>query len=262
MKQALIAVSFGTSHHDTLEKTIVLFEQTLATAFPERTVVRAFTSSMIMKRLRERDGLDIPNVAQALEQLLAQGYDDVLIQPSHVINGDEYDKLCAQAAPFVSKFARLSIGRALLTSVEDYFAVAEALCEQLPLKTEDTAIVYMGHGTTHHANSVYPMLEYVLRDMGREDVVIGTVEGYPAFEQVAGILSKRTGVKKIIAYPLMIVAGDHAKNDLAGEEEDSWRAQLEAMGYAVDCVLQGMGELTAICDILCAHAKAAEQEAV
>lgn len=259
MKKAILAVSFGTTFHDTLEKNIGAIERDLAAAFPDRTLRRAFTSGMIIRRLKERDNIHIDNTAQALERLEAEGYTDVVLQSTHVMNGEERDKMMAQALPFADRFERFAIGMPLLTEVEDYHAVAAALDERLPCKEEGTALVYMGHGTEHHANAVYALLEYVLHDMGRTDIHIGTVEGYPGFEEVCRRLEETGDVKHVVLLPLMVVAGDHAKNDLAGDEEDSWKSRLEGMGYSVSCVLEGLGENPALRAIFVRHAMEAAQ---
>ena len=260
MKKAILAVSFGTTFHDTLEKNIGAIEKDLAAAFPDRELRRAFTSGMIIRRLKERDNIHIDNTAQALERLEAEGYTDVVLQSTHVMNGEERDKMMAQALPFADRFERFAIGMPLLTEVEDYHAVAAALDERLPRKEERTALVYMGHGTEHHANAVYALLEYVLHDMGRTDIHIGTVEGYPGFEEVCRRLEEMGNVKLVVLLPLLVVAGDHAKNDLAGDEEDSWKSRLEEMGYAVRCVLEGLGENPALRAIFVRHAMEAAQE--
>ena len=164
-RQAILAVSFGTSHFDTLEKTIAAIEAELAAAFPERTLRRAFTSGMILRKL-EREGTHIDDVPQALERLAAEGYADVVVQPTHILNGDEYDKLMAQATPFAGRFARLAFGKPLLTAAEDYRALAGALLAELPGPAEDAAVLYMGHGTGHYANAAYAQLEYLLHGAG------------------------------------------------------------------------------------------------
>lgn len=257
MKQAILAVSFGTSYPDTLKKTIAAIEDDLAAAFPERELRRAFTSGMIIRKLARRDGIRIDTVDEALERLAADGFTDVLVQSTHIMNGDEYDKLRALAAPFAGRFARLRFGTALLTSVEDYQAAARALMDTLPPIEADRAVVYMGHGTGHHANSAYALLEYVLHDLGRTDVVIGTVEGYPGFDEVCRRLAGRPNVKRLLLRPLMVVAGDHAQNDLAGDEEDSWNSMLAARGYGTACELTGLGEVPGIRAIFVDHARAA-----
>ncbi|MGI6028116.1 MAG: sirohydrochlorin cobaltochelatase [Candidatus Heteroscillospira sp.] len=253
MKKAILAVSFGTSHLDTLEKNIAAIERDLALAMPDREPRRAFTSGMIMKKLLERDGLSIPNTAEALEALADEGFEDVVIQPTHVLNGDEYDKLRAQAAPYEERFERMSFGAPLLTETEDYRALARAVLPTLPEKRSDTAIVYMGHGTGHHANAVYAMLDYMFRDMGREDIHIGTVEGYPGLDEVRRRVYEQ-GAENVLLLPLMIVAGDHAKNDLAGDDEDSWKQVFLHDGKNVRCVLSGLGENPAVRRIFVRHA--------
>lgn len=255
--QALLAVSFGTSHRDTLEKTIAAIEKALAAAFPARTLRRAFTSGMILKKL-EREGTHIDDVPAALKKLAAEGYTDVLVQPTHIMNGDEYDKMMAQAAPFEGRFEKLAFGRPLLTETGDYLDAAGALISDLPQPQTGKAILYMGHGTEHFANSCYALLEYVFHDLGRKDVVIGTVEGYPGFGEAVRRIQE-LGATKVELRPLMIVAGDHAKNDLAGEEEDSWKSLLEREGYAVTCALQGLGEFPSIQALFVKHAKEGEQ---
>ena len=257
MKKALLVVSFGTTFHDTLEKTIGAIERDLAAAFPDRDLYRAFTSGMIIRRLKERDGISIDNTQEALEHLAGMGYTDVLLQSTHVMNGEERDKMMAHALPFVERFQSLTFGAPLLTEIEDYRAAAKALLARLPEKREDSAIVYMGHGTEHHANAVYALLEYVLHDMGRTDIHIGTVEGYPGFEEVCRRLEEQGNVKNVLLVPLMVVAGDHARNDLAGEEPDSWRRRLEAVGLRVEWVLEGLGENPAIRSVFVRHARRA-----
>ena len=257
-KKAILAVSFGTSHFDTLEKTIAAIEADLAAAFPDRALFRAFTSGMILRKL-EKEGTHIDDVPQALERLAAEGYADVAVQPTHILNGDEYDKLLAQAAPFAGRFARLAFGKPLLTGLADYRALAEALLAESPAPSEDAAVLWMGHGTGHYANAAYAQLEYLLHDLGRRDMVVGTVEGYPGFDEALRRLKERPGLRRVELRPLMVVAGDHAKNDLAGEEPDSWKSRLAAEGYAVTCALRGLGEYPAVRAIFVRHAEEAEK---
>ena len=246
-KRAVLAVSFGTSHRDTLEKNIAAIEAELAAAFPERAVCRAFTSGMILRKLAG-EGTHIDNVPQALERLLAEGCTDVVVQPTHVMSGEEYHKLLAQAEPYRARFARMAFGRPLLAASEDYAALGRALMDALPAQRADTAVLYMGHGSEHQANSAYALMEYTFHDLGRKDVVIGTVEGYPGFGEALRRLKERPQVRR-----------DHAKNDLAGDEEDSWRRRLEAEGYETACVLTGLGEYPAVRALFVEHARQAEQ---
>ena len=260
-ERAVLAVSFGTSHRDTLEKNIAAIEAELAAAFPERTVRRAFTSGMILRKLAG-EGTHIDNVPQALERLLAEGCTDVVVQPTHVMNGEEYDKLAEQAAPWEERFARFVVGRPLLTGAEDDAALASAVADSLPPIREDEAVVLMGHGTEHFANAAYAALEDVFHDMGRKEVFVGTVEGYPPLEQVMRRMADRKYRSRALLAPLMVVAGDHAKNDMAGEEEDSWESQLRAAGYETRCVLRGLGEVPAVRAMFVEHAGRAMDELV
>lgn len=256
-KSAILVVSFGTSYKDTLEKNISAIEKKIAQSFPTYSVKRAFTSGMILRKLA-KGGEFIDDVASALEKLLCDGFTEVLIQPTHLMNGDEYDKLCKEAKPFLEKFDFALIGRPLLSTVEDYRQTVKALLSKLPSQEKETAIVYMGHGSTHFANSAYCQLEYMFHDMGREDVFIGTVEGYPELPQVVKKLNKlkeNADLKKIMLYPLMIVAGDHATNDMASDEDDSWKSMLLKEGYQVETVLEGLGENPFIQEIFVDHAK-------
>lgn len=260
MKKAILSVSFGTTHLDTLERTIAAIEGDLAAAFPERDFARAFTSSMVRRRLREREGISIDSPEEALERLREKGYQDVVVQSTHVMNGEEWEKLVREAAPYRGRFASLSFGSPLLTEAGDYQAAAKALLERLSEAEAGSAVVFMGHGTEHHANAVYALLEYILHDRGRRDIHIGTVEGYPGFAEVCRRLEEQGDVKRVLLLPLMIVAGDHAKNDLAGEDADSWRAMLARRGYEVTCRLEGLGENPAVREIFVEHAKKAAGE--
>lgn len=257
-KKALLAVSFGTSYADTLEKNIAAIEGDLAAAFPQRTVRRAFTSGMILRRWKRERGVEIDDVPAALARLEREGYTDVLIQPTHVVNGEEYHKLAAQAEAQAGKFQRLAIGAPLLTAAEDYLALGRALLEVLPPQAAERAILFMGHGSEHQANSAYALMEYAFRDLGRPDIVVGTVEGYPGYDAALRRLKERPGVEEVELRPLMTVAGDHARNDLAGEGEDSWKNRLAGEGYRTRCVLTGLGEYPQVRALFVGHARQAQ----
>ncbi|MCR2024929.1 sirohydrochlorin cobaltochelatase [Anaerotruncus colihominis] len=254
-RKALLAVSFGTSYKKTRDAAIGAIESDLQAAYPDYTVHRAFTSRMILKKLRERDGLQIDTVGEALERLAAEGVGTLVIQPTHVMNGIEYDRMMADAAPYLCRFAAVSFGAPLLNSAADYDAVVRALIAELA-PADDTALVLMGHGTEHFADSAYAALDYRFKAMGYPNVFVGTVEGYPMLEHVlAGI--RAGGYRKAVLFPLMVVAGDHAANDMAGDEPDSWKNQLLRAGCQVQCVLRGMGEYKSIRALYTAHAGAA-----
>ena len=256
--KAVLVVSFGTTHLDTLEKTIQPIEWDIAGCMPGRTQRRAFTSGMVLKALAEQKGVHIDSVPQALERLAAEGYGDLIIQPTHIVNGVEFDKLRALADPFRARFRRMAFGRPLLTGLEDYRDLTAAIVSALPEREAGTVHIMMGHGTEHFSNAAYSQLEYMLHDQGRPDVLVGTVEGYPGIEEVLRRLAEQPEARRVSLYPLMIVAGDHAKNDLAGEAPESWKRRIQALGYQVDCVLNGLGELPDVRQIFVRHALKAE----
>ena len=253
-KQAILVVSFGTTHQDTRDKTIGAIELALAERYPDRTLRRAFTSGMIMRVLKERDHLIIDNVSEAMEHLIEDGFTDVLIQPTHIINGDEYDKMIAQIEPYKEKLNILHVGAPLLTSSEDYTKTCEAIIKNAPELKESDVLILMGHGTGHFADAAYAALDYRFKALGYTNVFVGTVEGYPSLETVLEQM-KPLAPEKVILMPFMIVAGDHAVNDMASDEEDSWRSVCESEGYEVECIVKGIGEFKEIQQIYADHAR-------
>ena len=251
-KKALLVVSFGTSHAETREKTIGAIEKDIAAAYPDYEVRRAFTSGMILKVLEKRDGVVIDNVAEAMNRLVSDGFEEVLVQPTHVIPGDEYDDMVADVMMFEDKFEKISIGTPLLHSTEDYRKVISAVMEQFSDLGEREALVLMGHGTEHPVNAIYAALDYMFKDIGHPNVFVGTVEAYPDVETLLKHV-KAFRPEKITMLPLMVVAGDHAVNDMAGDEEDSWKSIFEKAGFKVECILKGLGEFQSIRDIYLEH---------
>lgn len=251
-KKAILVVSFGTSYAQTREKTIGAIEEDFRSAFPEYTIRRAFTSKMIIKKLRERDGIEVDTVAQALEKLEAEGYSTVICQPTHVMGGFEFDDVKREVENWKGRFDHIACGWPLLTSSEDYEQVTEALVQEFSDIPSDAALVLMGHGTEHPANATYPALDYRLKARGCKNFFVGTVEGYPdlqtVMQEVAAIHAN-----KVFLAPLMVVAGDHAINDLCGEEEDSWKSCFEQAGYQTEPILKGLGEYPAFRRIYLEH---------
>lgn len=262
VKKAILAVSFGTSHNDTREKTIDRIENALAAAFPDRQLYRAWTSGMIIRKVKARDGVDLMTVKEAAERMLADGVEDVIVQPTHILNGVENDIMTDTLRQYRDRFRAVRIAAPLLTSDEDVAAVVDILSDKYGPLEPDTALVFMGHGTTHYVNTVYAALDYRFKDRGYENLYMGTVEAYPALENVLGMIRSRPEIKKVVLAPFMIVAGDHAKNDLSGDDEDSWKSVFTAAGYEVRCELKGIGEFDEIAKILVDHAKQAEQKNV
>lgn len=252
-KKVLLVVSFGTSYNDNRELSIGGIEKALQTAYPDYELRRAFTSQIIIDKLKARDGLVIDNVTEAMDRLIADGIEDVVIQPTHVMTGYEYDDVVAEVGPYSDKFESFKVGTSLLSSQSDYSKVAEILAaETKSYAAKDTAIVFMGHGTEHQANATYAKMQQALIDAGHKQYFIGTVEAEPTLEEVMALV-KDSGAKKVVLLPFMIVAGDHANNDMAGDEEDSWKSAFQAAGYDVQCVLTGIGQYAGIQQMFVKH---------
>lgn len=248
MNKALLCVSFGTSVPQA-RGSIEAVEEALGSTAPDRQLCRAFTSTII-RRILARRGEEIPGVTEALEALAAQGVTDVLVQPTHILPGNEYDKIRREMAPFQGRFSALTMGPPLLGDTDDLRALAAVLSEAYPAQAGE-ALVLFGHGTDHLTNVLYPALQTVFRLMGRDDVLVGTVEGWPAYEEVAAQM-EQGGWRRARLVPLMLVAGDHAMNDMAGPS-DSWRTKLEAAGYSVHWDIRGLGELAGVRELYCRH---------
>ncbi len=240
MKKGILVVSFGTSYESTMKTTIGAAESAIAAAFPDREVRRAFTSTTIIRILGKR-GIAVDTVDSALEKMAKEGFGDIVVQALHLIPGEEFHELLAAVAPWRGRFASFVVGTPLLAAAQDYFALADAFIASLPAMVPGEAAVLMGHGTPHPANMAYPALQRVFDDR-QIPIYLGTVEGYPTLEDVIADLT-RDGVKKVLLVPLMLVAGDHANNDMAGDEPDSWKSILSARGFEVSVMLRGLGEL-------------------
>ncbi len=258
MKKALLAISFGTSYPETRKKNIEACEQQLADAFGDRDLFRAFTSGMIIRKLEQRDGLKIDTPCQALSKLLELGYEDVAIQSLHVIKGDEYEKIVREIEKFRPYFKRLVLGAPLLSHFDDYQQLIVAIQHQLPELDENEYAVFMGHGATHHAFSSYACLDHLLVGRGFP-IRVGAVESYPGIDLIIKELTAKK-VSKVHLMPLMLVAGDHAINDMASDEEDSWKTQLEEAGVCAVPWLQGLGENRLVRQMFVNHLKAALDE--
>lgn len=246
MKKAILVISFGTSCKDALENSIAAVEKKLQKEFGAE-VFRAFTSSMIIKKLRARDNMYIDTVEEALQRLLENGYTDIFCVPTHIINGEEYDKACAVIDKFKDKM-NLRISRPLISITDDYFEIVDIFSKKLTDKNR--LYVFMGHGSGHFANAAYPALEYHFRHRGMKNVLIGTVEGFPDLETVIN-RAKLSGKTKVTLMPFMLVCGDHAQNDMAVD----WRETFEKNDFSVECDLTGLGEIEEIQNMYVNHLK-------
>lgn len=256
--KAILVISFGTSYRETRELTIDSIEEYIRNKFGGYEIRRAFTSHRIIKILKERDGIYIDTPEEALEKLAKEGFKEVIVQSLHIIPGEEYDYTVSVVNSFKERkvFERIEIGRPVLyfkgdgeELPDDYSRVALAVKLQLP---ETGVVVFMGHGTPHPANACYICLQQVLQDRGLNNVYIGTVEGYPTLDNVIDYL-KRDSVEEVTLMPFMVVAGDHCMNDMASDEEDSWKSILEKEGFKVNLYTHGLGENSVIKDIFAAH---------
>ena len=251
-RKAILVVSFGTSFPDTCKKTIDVIEQRIGEHFSDYKIYRAWTSKMIMAKLLKRDNIRINHVTEAMEQMITDGIAEVIVQPTHVINGIENDLMKEDALAFKNRFERITFGDPLLTTQQDHVEIVNAICQEFSNLPADCALILMGHGTSHYANDVYAALDYRFKDLGFSNIHLATVEGYPTLENVTRMV-KEQEAKKVILAPFMIVAGDHARNDMSGDDEDSWKNQFRAAGYDVECRMKGLGEYPAIQDMLIRH---------
>ncbi|MDD3192993.1 MAG: sirohydrochlorin cobaltochelatase [Oscillospiraceae bacterium] len=249
-KKGVLVVSFGTSHEDTRQKTIGAVEQAIRAENPDAQVASAYTSGII-RRIWGKRGETVFSPEEALEQLLAVGVRDLTVQPTHLICGEEFDRLREAVKGFGGRVESLRLGMPLLSSTEDLKETAAALFAQFP-PTTGRLVLLMGHGTAHYANAMYAAFEHLCHNQGREDLFVGTVEGYPALEDVLPAL-RRTSCRAILLAPMMLVAGDHACNDMAGDGPDSWKSILTREGFSVECCLNGLGELESIRQIYLRH---------
>ena len=253
----LLVISFGTSYNDNRRLTIGAIEKAMQEAFPDYSVRRGFTSQIIIDHVKDRDGEVIDNVGEALDRAVANGVKTLVVQPTHLMNGFEYDDLVTELAEYSDAFEQVAIGEPLLTSDEDFQIVAQAIVDATAEYDDgQTAICFMGHGTEAESNGVYAKMQQVLTDGGHTNYFVGTVEAAPSLDDVLAMVQEG-GYTKVVLQPLMIVAGDHANNDMAGDEEGSWKAAFEAAGYEVTTVVEGLGQLEAIQDLLVDHAQAA-----
>lgn len=275
-QRLLLAVSFGTSFADTREKTIGAIERRIAERFPDCTVKRCFTSRMIRKKLLERDGLRIDGPEQAIQSAQEMGVREVIVQPLYLMHGFEHRRLMElirQAAP---SFDRLAVGEPLLSEDADFRLIAAAIQKNLPAPEPDTAVVLMGHGNAGkkkpaaaeepanqarekavqddlHDNAVFAVLQRTLLEAGADKYFVATVEGEPQIRDILPQI-KEKGFRKVILAPFMVVAGDHARNDLAGEDGDSWKNMFARNGFRVETVLRGIGEWEEVQELFAAHA--------
>lgn len=278
----LLVVSFGTSFNDSRTEDIGGIEKALQKAYPDWSVRRAFTAQIIINHVQARDGEKIDNMDQALQRAVDNGVKNLIVQPTHLMHGAEYDELSEAVASYSDKFESVTIAEPLLGEVgsaddsvnSDKEAVAKAVTaeavktagyESLDAAKEDgTAFVFMGHGTSHTAKISYSQMQNQMNALGYDNVFIGTVEGEPEDTACEAVIEKiqEAGYKKVVLRPLMVVAGDHANNDMAGDDDDSWKSQFEASGVfdSIETQIAGLGQIPVIQDLYVSHTHAAMEE--
>ena len=253
----LLVLSFGTSYNDSRRMTIGAIEDTLENAFPDYSVRRGFTANIIIDHVNRRDGFLIDDVDAALKRAVDNGVKNLVVQPTHLMNGLEYNDLVEQVGNYADAFENVAFGAPLLTSDDDFKRVEDAIVEWTKEYDDGkTAICFMGHGTEADSNAVYQKMQDLLTADGHENYFVGTVEATPSLDDVLAKVQAGE-YERVILEPLMVVAGDHANNDMAGDEEDSWMSVFTAAGYDVTCLLRGLGENETIRQIYVEHAQAA-----
>lgn len=253
-KKAILVTSFGTSYKETREKTIDAIERQISEEFPDWEIRRAWTSRMIIKKLKERDGICIDYITDAMDKLSDEGFDEVIVQPTHIMNGTEYDYVAEAVKEHAGRIPDLRMGKPLLTSLEDYDSVVEAIRSCLLPLSGSRDLVLMGHGTEHFANASYCQLQMKLRSAGIHNVYVTTVEGYPEFDDTIELMNHGK-CREATVMPFMIVAGDHANNDMAGDDDDSLKSVLAANGYDVECIVRGLGEFQGFRKLFVQHVR-------
>ena len=252
-EKELLVVSFGTSFNDSRRMTVGGIERALQHACPDWSVRRAFTSQIIIDHVKSRDGEVIDNVSEALDRAVENGVKTLLVQPTHLMHGFEYTDLVNELAEYADAFESITIGEPLVNSAEDFALTAAVLADSTASYNDGkTAIVDMGHGTEAESNEIYAQMQQLMKDAGYENYFIGTVEAEPSLEDVLALVQAGS-YERVVLRPMMIVAGDHANNDMAGAEEDSWKSVFEAAGYEVECVLQGLGQSSVVQQMFVRH---------
>lgn len=253
----LLVLSFGTSFNDSRRLTIGAIEDQLEKSFPDYSVRRGFTANIVIDHVAKRDGEKIDDIDASLKRAVDNGVKNLVVQPTHLMNGLEYEELEGDIAQYSDAFDKIAIGQPLLSSDDDFSRVENAIVDWTKDYDDgETAIVFMGHGTSADSNGVYQKMQDLLTKDGHTNYFVGTVEATPSLDDVMAAV-KKGNYKRVVLEPLMVVAGDHANNDMAGDDKDSWKSQFEAAGYQVECLLRGLGENETIRQIYVEHAQAA-----
>jgi cobalamin biosynthesis Co2+ chelatase CbiK len=253
-----MVVSFGTAYEETRRKTIDAIEADLRAAFPERAFYRAWTSGMIRRKLQAEKGIQIDSVAEAMERMLGDGVTDLLVQPTHMMMGEEYEVVRQAISAHANRFAALNMGDPLLADVESLSDLADVIISTYAELRDDELLALMGHGSARSRFASYELLDERFRESGHANICMGTVEHEPGIAPVLARINARKPRKVTIA-PLLVVAGGHAVWDMAGDGPESWKSRIGATGIRTECILKGMGEYQAVRDLYVRHARRARR---
>lgn len=265
LKRAILVISFGTTYENARRVTIDKIQERIQERYKDYEVKIAFTSHMIIEVLKSRDGVIVDNPEEALQKLKMEGFEEVIVQPLHIIPGEEFEYIIKTVEKYKGNFKWIKTGRPILCYKgingeipDDYEIMVEAIKDIIH---KDRITIFMGHGTSHYANACYSCLQLVFRDKGFDNVFVANVEGYPSLGNVISYIDKNCKFKDIMLIPLMVVAGDHAKNDMAGDDENSWKNILIREGFSTDIYLHGLGELEKFQNIYIEHLENALEDA-
>lgn len=253
-QNAILLVSFGTSYLESKAITIDKLMEDVTKKYKCFRIYQAWTSGMIINILKERENLVIPTIEEAMAQICLDGIQKLVVQPTHLINGLEHERMKEIVLSCAPDSLTISFGTPLLTSLSDHFCVLKAVMNEYSNIYAPDVLVFMGHGTTHYSNSIYAALDYELKDLGYFHAHMGTVESYPCFDTLQKQV-KISHTQTVHLAPFMLTAGDHANEDMAGNSETSWKSRFEAAGYQVICHMHGLGEFESIRSIYLDHLK-------
>lgn len=268
-KNEILAVSFGTTSKDGRKRDIKGIEDALKKAYPKWLVCRAFTSQTIINRIQKYDGEKIDNIEKALDRAYANGVKNIIVQPTHLMRGTEYEEMVKTIDKYACKFENLIVADPLICKESDIIIVAKSITEQIVIDSDyesvhdalldGTAFVFMGHGSNHISNSIYTKMQSCMEKLGFDNVFLGTAMGAPRGTSCKEIIEKvkRMGYTKVILSPLMVTAGLHVKNDMAGDDENSWKSQLIKSDLKVKTLISGLGSVKGIQELYVAHTAAA-----
>lgn len=251
-KKAILIISFGTSCNSARENTVDAIEKKIQITYTDYTITKAFTSQMIINKLKQRDGFEIDNIKEAMDKFVKEGIDTVICQPTHIIHGHEYEKIITAITPFKDKIKNIYIGKPLLSSSKDYEKIVNVIVEENAAIIKNDILLLVGHGSKHFADASYAALDYRFKAMGYKNIFVGTIEGYPDKNTVLNTLALNS-LKTIYVAPFMIVFGEHAKHDIFGIEANTWKTEIEKLGFFVHSIEKGLGEYLSVQKIFVEH---------